>query len=80
MNVPICRSCRHMKDHGSAHDARPVVHARWEPGNPLCPVCGQNKFKGLDADVWADWTPPFCPNCGAQMDEKEESNDGNPDL
>ena len=49
-------------------DVAPVVHGKWEPGNPICPVCGNNKFKGLDADVWADWMPPFCPNCGARLD------------
>lgn len=48
-------------------DVRPVVHGEWEPGNPICPVCGEDKFKGLDADIWADWQPPFCPNCGADM-------------
>ena len=49
-------------------DVAPVVHGKWEPGNPICPVCGNNKFKGLDADIWADWMPPFCPNCGARLD------------
>ena len=51
-----------------AADVAPVVHGKWEPGNPICPVCGNNKFKGLDADIWADWMPPFCPNCGARCD------------
>lgn len=54
-------------------DVAPVVHGKWEPGNPICPVCGNNKFKGLDADVWADWMPPFCPNCGAEMDLEENA-------
>lgn len=49
-------------------DAVPVRHGRWEPGNPICPVCGGNKFKNLDADIWSDWQPDFCPNCGAKMD------------
>ena len=49
-------------------DVTPVVHGRWEPGNPICPVCGGNKFKDLDADIWCDWQPDFCPNCGAKMD------------
>lgn len=49
-------------------DVAPVVHGRWEPGNPICPVCGENKFKDLDADIWCDWQPDFCPNCGAKMD------------
>lgn len=51
-----------------AADVAPVVQGKWEPGNPICPVCGNDKFKGLDADVWADWMPPFCPNCGARCD------------
>lgn len=50
-------------------DVVEVRHGRWEPGNPICPVCGENKFKDLDADVWADWQPKFCPNCGALMRE-----------
>lgn len=52
----------------TAADVVEVVHGKWEPGNPLCPICGKNKFDGLDADVWADWNPPNCPNCGAKMD------------
>lgn len=51
-----------------ADDVAPVRHGRWEPGNPICPVCGGNKFKDLDADIWCDWMPDFCPNCGAEMD------------
>lgn len=51
-----------------AVDVTPVVHGRWEPGNPICPICGENKFKELDADIWSDWQPPCCPNCGAKMD------------
>lgn len=50
-----------------AVDVVPVVHGRWEPGDRICPVCKQDKFKDLDADIWADWTPPYCPNCGAKM-------------
>ena len=51
-----------------AADVAPVRHGRWEPGNPICPVCGGDKFKDLDADIWCDWMPDFCPNCGARMD------------
>ena len=50
-----------------AADVAPVRHGRWECGKP-CPVCGENRFKGLDADIWADWEPPYCPNCGAKID------------
>ena len=48
-------------------DVAPVRHGRWECGKP-CPVCGRDRFEGLDADIWADWEPPYCPNCGAKMD------------
>ena len=49
-------------------EVEPVVHGRWENGNPICPVCGGDKFKDLDADIWCDWKPDYCPNCGAKMD------------
>ena len=32
-------------------DVAPVVHGRWENGDPICPVCGEDKFKDLDADI-----------------------------
>ena len=51
-----------------AADVTEVVQGQWENGNPICPVCGENKFKDLDADIWCDWKPDFCPNCGARMD------------
>lgn len=40
---------------------------QWVDGESKCPVCGEDKFKNLDTDIWADWKPPFCPNCGADM-------------
>ena len=49
-------------------DVAPVVHGQWENGNPICPVCGGNKFKDLDADIWCNWKPDYCSNCGAKMD------------
>lgn len=54
-----------------AANVREDVQGEWEPGNPVCPVCGENKFKGLDVDIWADWQPPFCPHCGADMRGKK---------
>lgn len=48
-------------------DVVPVQHGEWENGNPICPVCGEDKFKDLDADIWCDWQPDYCPNCGAKM-------------
>ena len=50
-----------------AADVSPVRHGRWKCNKP-CPVCGGDRFEGLDADIWADWEPPYCPNCGAKMD------------
>ena len=47
-------------------DVAPVRHGRWKCNQP-CPVCGRDRFEGLDADIWADWEPPYCPNCGADM-------------
>lgn len=74
--------CKSMMDFYSAlwdtptSDVVEVRHGRWEPGNPICPICGEDKFKGLDADIWSDWTPKYCPNCGALMDLKEETEFG----
>ena len=58
-------------------DVAPVRHGRWECGKP-CPVCGGDRFEGLDADIWADWEPPYCPNCGAKMDGGD--NDANKEV
>ena len=58
-----------------AADVAPVVRAKWEPSDPICPVCGKSKFNGLDADIWADWQPKYCPNCGALMKEDEHEAD-----
>lgn len=57
-----------------AADVAPVRHGRWECGKP-CPVCVRDRFDGLNADIWADWEPPYCPNCGAKMDESEDKNE-----
>ena len=57
-------------------DVAPVRHGRWTDGDPYCPICRKNKFVGLDADIWADWQPDYCPNCGAKMD----GGDGNSDI
>ena len=42
-------------------------HNHWIPGDPHCPVCGESKFKDLDADIWSDWQPKYCPNCGERI-------------
>lgn len=43
----------------------------WIDGNDKCPCCGKSKFEGLDADIWADWQPKYCPNCGAKMESEK---------
>ena len=48
-----------------------VVHGQWKDGVSICPICGRDKYTGLDADIYADWQPKFCPNCGAKMDTRE---------
>lgn len=53
----------------SAADVAPVRHGRWKCNKPF-PVCGRDRFEGLDADIWADWEPQYCPNCGAKMDKE----------
>lgn len=37
-----------------AADVAPVQHGRWNDGDPYCPICRKDKFRGLDDDVWAD--------------------------
>ena len=62
-------------------DAVPVVHGRWIPieydgfadGNPVwdlweCSEC-QEEHRGDE-----DTLTPYCPNCGAKMDEKPDGN------
>lgn len=51
-------------------DVKPIVHGKWTDGDCICPICGEDKFKDLDADIWADWKPKYCPNCGAKMDKE----------
>ena len=65
-----------------AADVAPVRQGKWKCNKP-CPVCGEDRFKGLDADIWADWEPPYCPNCGAKMEKmdlKEEQHELRRDL
>lgn len=52
-----------------------IKHGRWKNGCKICPICGMDKFYGLDADIWADWQPKYCPNCGAKMDMEEKDNE-----
>lgn len=53
------------------------LKGRWTNGNPNCPCCGEDKFKDLDADIWSDWQPKYCPNCGAKMESEGIDEDSN---
>ena len=64
----ITMKCVKIINQFPAADVAPVRHGRWTDGDTDCPICGKNKFLGLDADIWADWQPPYCPNCGTKMD------------
>ena len=54
----------------SLEQVEKVWRGEWTPGDSICPICEKNKFDGLDADIWADWMPSFCPNCGAPMTDE----------
>lgn len=45
-------------------DAQPVMHGRWEAGYLIhkygCSCCGARQ----------DMISPYCPNCGAKMDQE----------
>lgn len=55
-----------------AADVRPVVHAKWigvALGDARCSNCGE--VYGVCGGLMGDYN--FCPNCGADMREREET-------
>lgn len=57
------------KNSGSNADMQ-TKHGRWVDeyeGLPFCSVCNYNGYGHL--------MPPYCPNCGAKMDEKVNEDD-----
>ena len=62
-------------DNGDAIEISRVRNGRWNDGDPYCPICRKDKFRGLDADIWSDWKPDYCPNCGAKMDGGDDNSD-----
>lgn len=51
-------------------------HGEWERAldyndvyGMRCSLCGE--FNGVDRDGW-NWTPNYCPNCGARMDGDDD--------
>ena len=75
-------------DKEPAAEVAPVVHGRWVFGKDLACCWGQilkNKYhlycsecleqavnRSEDNDPDFDIDTPYCPNCGAKMDKKEE--------
>lgn len=52
-------------------DAVPVVHGRWILGDPItCSVCWKPAAEHDSPITFLE--SPYCPWCGAKMDEKEE--------
>lgn len=52
-----------------AADVAPVVYGHWVYGEfdiPHCSECGK--------DVMPNRISPYCPNCGARMDEEEHKD------
>lgn len=74
---PATKRILAMIDDMTAADVAPVVHARWEmksedttPGiyhvkKAFCTRCGKSNKQ---------YKPPYCPHCGAKMDEEEHNN------
>lgn len=54
-----------------AADVAPVVHGHWTTecyNIPICSICGT--YVSKDVYNSKDFTPRFCPHCGAKMDEE----------
>lgn len=52
-------------------EVAPVKHGHWkDKPHGTCSICGKSVYD-IDADFWVSYTPPYCPNCGAKMDMKE---------
>ena len=60
-----------LDDSVSAADVAPVVHGHWTTeccNIPTCSICGT--YVSKDVYNSGDFTPRFCPHCGAKMDEE----------
>ena len=69
-HIVVSDLCRDTADLLETLEQKPKI-GHWINGDSICPCCGENKFKGLDSDIWADWKPKHCPNCGAKMVETQ---------
>ena len=55
-------------------DVVPVRHGRWEirGGKRYCTSCGERACVTRDSEgFWYTIGTPYCPNCGAKMDEEK---------
>lgn len=48
-------------------DVVEVVHGKWLQNEPETIYCSECNYS-----VWSYYNTPYCPNCGAKMDGKEE--------
>lgn len=68
-----------VQDDISAADAAPIIHAKWEMRRVYvngCEGSGEEKaFCSHCNKSNKQYTPPYCPHCGAKMEEEDE-NDG----
>ena len=64
-----CESLKRMLIEAPTVDAVPVVHGRWITDEKGVTYCGRCRIIDDYASVHN-----YCPNCGARMDLKEESD------
>lgn len=64
-------------DNAPTIEAEPVKRGKWIYDNQFhwyrasCSECGYKRVTDIKAEKWNGWK--YCPNCGAQMDLKEEA-------
>lgn len=55
-------------------DAEPIRRGHWNPWR--CSKCGERAPIHWDGEnrSYAEWLAPYCPSCGAKMDDQEEQD------
>lgn len=73
--VPALTSSQTAETGGAAPEAEPVRHGKWGEAE----IVGYNGYHAVYArpcmlcgSYTREYKPPYCPNCGAKMDAKEE--------